>query len=71
MKKDIHPTCNLVNISCTCGNEFQTKSVATDTIRVTLCNQCHPFFTGAQRHVDTEGRIERFERKYGKAKATK
>jgi large subunit ribosomal protein L31 len=66
MKKDIHPQINEVNAHCACGNEFKTSSTRKD-IRVTLCSQCHPFFTGAQKFVDTAGRIEKFQKKYKKA----
>lgn len=64
MKKDIHPEYNTVNVSCTCGNSFETRSTK-DEIRVEICSECHPFYTGNQRLVDTEGRIDRFKKKYG------
>ncbi|HMQ10150.1 MAG TPA: 50S ribosomal protein L31 [Oligoflexia bacterium] len=64
MKKDIHPEYNTVNVSCTCGNSFETRSTV-DEIRVEICSACHPFYTGNQRLVDTEGRIDRFKKKYG------
>ncbi|MCL5875586.1 MAG: 50S ribosomal protein L31 [Candidatus Dependentiae bacterium] len=65
MKKEIHPKSNEVLVHCACGNEFSTTSTA-DTLKVTLCSKCHPFFTGAQKFVDTAGRIEKFEKKYKK-----
>ena len=67
MKADIHPDYVLANVRCSCGNEFTTRSTTSD-IRVELCNQCHPFYTGKQKLVDTGGRIDRFERRYGKRK---
>lgn len=63
MKKDIHPKYEEVTVHCACGNEFQTRSTKQD-IRVTLCNECHPFFTGKQKFVDTAGRIEKFQKRF-------
>lgn len=68
MKKNLHPEQHDVTVSCTCGNSFQTRSTSPE-IRVTLCSACHPFFTGAQKFVDTAGRIERFTAKYNKKAA--
>jgi large subunit ribosomal protein L31 len=64
MKADTHPTYEVVTASCSCGNTFQTRSTERD-LRVELCNVCHPFFTGKQRLVDSGGRVERFQRRYG------
>ncbi len=63
MKKNIHPEIFNLMAHCACGNEFKTRSTRSE-VRVTLCSSCHPFFTGEQRHVDTAGRIEKFNRKY-------
>lgn len=65
MKKGIHPELFEVTVHCTCGNEFLTRS-AKKEIRTTLCSACHPFFTGQQKFVDTAGRIDKFEQRYGK-----
>lgn len=65
MKKDIHPEYRLTTIRCHCGNEFQAGSTK-DNISVEICSQCHPFYTGKQKLVDSGGRIERFRRKYRK-----
>lgn len=65
MKKDIHPQLFDVTVHCTCGNEFPTRS-ARKELKITLCSQCHPFYTGAQKFVDTAGRIEKFEKRYQK-----
>ena len=67
MKKGIHPEYKQANVSCACGNVFQTRSVKGD-IRVDICSKCHPFYTGQQRFVDTAGRVERFRKKFGKSK---
>lgn len=67
MRKDIHPELHNVTAECTCGNVIETRSTRSD-IKVTLCGNCHPFYTGAQRFVDTAGRIEKFEKKYKKNK---
>jgi large subunit ribosomal protein L31 len=65
MKKDIHPKYEETTIRCACGNEIIVGSTKSD-IRVEICSQCHPFFTGKQKLVDTAGRIERFRKKYEK-----
>jgi len=64
-KKNLHPKSYDVRVTCTCGNEFKTTSTKPE-IRATLCSKCHPFFTGEQKHVDTAGRIEKFNLKYNK-----
>lgn len=63
MKPEIHPKYEVVKASCACGNSFETRSTKGD-ISVDVCAACHPFFTGKQRLVDTQGRIDRFRRKY-------
>ncbi len=63
MKKDIHPKYMETTITCACGNVIHTHSTRKD-IRVEICSQCHPFFTGKQKLVDSAGRIERFLKKY-------
>ncbi len=63
MKKDIHPKYYDVTITCACGNTIKTRSTKED-IHLDICSNCHPFFTGKQKLVDTEGRVERFRRKY-------
>ena len=64
MKEGIHPKYVEAKITCACGNVVETKSTAGD-IEVEICSACHPFFTGKQKLVDTAGRVERFNRKYG------
>jgi large subunit ribosomal protein L31 len=64
MKKGIHPTYEMTTIKCACGNVIETRSTVKN-IQVEICSACHPFFTGKQKLVDTAGRIERFNRKYG------
>ena len=63
MKKDIHPDYKKTTIKCVCGNEIETGSIA-ENVTVEICNHCHPFYTGNQKIVDTEGRIERFKKRY-------
>ena len=65
MKSDIHPKYEQTTITCACGNVVEVGSTKTD-IRVEICSQCHPFFTGKQKLIDTAGRIERFRKKYEK-----
>lgn len=64
MKPDIHPEYMETKVTCACGESFITRSTRPE-IRVEICSQCHPFFTGTQKIVDTEGRVEKFIRRYG------
>ncbi len=64
MKSGIHPEYKEITVSCACGNTFQTRSTI-DIIHVEICSACHPFYTGKQKMVDSAGRVERFNRKYG------
>jgi large subunit ribosomal protein L31 len=65
MKKDIHPEVHELTAHCACGNAFKTTSTSSD-LEVTICSNCHPFFTGAQKFVDTAGRIEKFNKRFAK-----
>jgi large subunit ribosomal protein L31 len=65
MKAGIHPTYETATVSCSCGNSFETRSTQSE-IKTEICSECHPFYTGKAKMLDTEGRIERFNRKYGK-----
>jgi len=65
MKKDLHPNLVVCTVTCACGNSFETKSQK-DEMRIDICNECHPFFTGSERMVDTAGRIEKFNARYAK-----
>ena len=70
MKPDIHPQYNVTTVTCGCGNTFVTKSTARGgDIRVEVCSNCHPFYTGKQKILDTGGRVARFEKRFGKAAA--
>ncbi len=64
MKTDIHPEYHTAHVKCACGNEFTTRSTQAE-IQTDICAVCHPFYTGKQRLVDTAGRVERFNQKYG------
>jgi large subunit ribosomal protein L31 len=67
MKAGIHPQYNQTTVVCSCGNTFVTRSTSADReMHVELCSECHPFYTGKQKLVDTGGRIDRFERRYGR-----
>jgi large subunit ribosomal protein L31 len=63
MKKELHPNIVACTVSCACGNTFVTTSTK-DAIRVDICNECHPFYTGSERQVDTAGRIDKFKKRY-------
>ena len=69
MKTDTHPQYADVNVKCSCGNEFTTRSTRGGAISLELCNECHPFFTGKQKLVDTGGRVDRFNKRYGTRKS--
>ena len=68
MKAAIHPAYDEINVICACGSTFKTRSTHKGDIRVEICSSCHPFFTGRQKLVDTEGRVDRFQKKYQKVK---
>ena len=70
MKTDIHPDYVECKVHCSCGNEFTTRSTV-PSLRVELCSECHPFFTGKQKLVDTGGRVERFNRRLEKQAGAK
>jgi large subunit ribosomal protein L31 len=65
VKSGIHPDYTLANVHCSCGNQFYTRSTQAD-LHVELCSECHPFYTGKQKLVDTGGRVERFQRRAAK-----
>lgn len=65
MRSDIHPEYHEVNVRCACGATWTTRSTKKE-LHLEICSTCHPFFTGRQKLVDTEGRVERFMKKYGK-----
>lgn len=68
MKPDIHPQYVVTEVTCSCGNTFTTRSTASSgAIHVETCNVCHPFYTGKQRVLDTEGRVAKFQQKYARA----
>jgi large subunit ribosomal protein L31 len=64
MKSGIHPEYNTVTVSCACGNTFETRTTV-DSIHIEICSACHPFYTGKQKMLDTAGRVERFNKRYG------
>ncbi|QEL65532.1 large subunit ribosomal protein L31 [Oryzomicrobium terrae] len=65
MKTGIHPEYNEVQVTCSCGNTFATKSTMNKALHVEVCSSCHPFYTGKQKIVDTAGRVEKFNQKFG------
>jgi large subunit ribosomal protein L31 len=68
MKAGIHPEYKTVNVHCACGATWETRSTKGQELRLEICSNCHPFFTGKQKLIDSAGRVERFTRKYGKKK---
>lgn len=68
MKEKIHPEYHVVDVHCSCGNTWQTKSTKKE-LRLEICSACHPFFSGKAKLIDTQGRVERFQKRYGKGTA--
>lgn len=68
MKSEIHPRYNETVITCACGAAYRTRSTH-DNIKIGICSACHPFFTGEQKFLDTAGRIDKFQRRYGTSRA--
>jgi large subunit ribosomal protein L31 len=63
MKADIHPQYQDIKVTCSCGNEFSTRSTLNDELHIEVCSSCHPFYTGKQKIVDTAGRVDKFRRR--------
>jgi len=66
MKPDIHPAYHEIQVTCSCGNTWKTHSTMSKALHVEVCSNCHPFYTGKQKIVDTAGRVEKFRQKYAK-----
>jgi large subunit ribosomal protein L31 len=67
MKAGIHPDYKVIAVTCTCGNKFETRSTSGQDLQVEVCSNCHPFYTGKQKIVDTGGRVDKFRKKYAVA----
>ncbi|BBN83107.1 50S ribosomal protein L31 [Pseudoalteromonas sp. JBTF-M23] len=65
MKEGIHPNYETINATCSCGNKFQTRSTLCKDIHLDVCSECHPFYTGKQKILDTGGRVDRFNKRFG------
>lgn len=66
MKAEVHPNYEEITVSCACGNSFQTRSTMGKDLGIEICSECHPFFTGKQKLVDTAGRVDRFNKRYAR-----
>jgi len=66
MKADIHPKYSEINVTCSCGNTFKTRSTIGKDLNVEVCSACHPFYTGKQKILDSAGQVDKFKRRYGK-----
>ena len=71
MKTKIHPEYQEINVICSCGNKFKTRSTLGRELHVEVCSECHPFYTGKQKIVDTAGRVEKFKHKYARKPTSK
>jgi large subunit ribosomal protein L31 len=66
MKPEIHPAYNEINVTCSCGNAFATRSTyGKDELHIEVCSQCHPFYTGKQKILDSAGQVEKFRKRFG------
>jgi large subunit ribosomal protein L31 len=70
MKQGIHPDYHEINVHCACGEKWTTRSTRKGDLGVEICSACHPFFTGKQKLIDTAGRVDRFNKRYGKKTET-
>ncbi len=66
MKAGIHPEYKEITVQCSCGNTFQTRSTHAEDLQLEVCSNCHPFYTGKQKMVDTGGRVDKFRKKYAR-----
>ena len=64
MKTNIHPSYNEITVTCSCGNTFETRSTLADSLQIEICSQCHPFYTGTQKMIDSGGRIDKFNQRF-------
>ena len=71
MKADIHPNYVAINVTCSCGNAFETRSTLGQSLHVDVCASCHPFYTGKQKMLDTGGRVDKFRKRFGSRGTTK
>ncbi|HEV7700999.1 MAG TPA: 50S ribosomal protein L31 [Pyrinomonadaceae bacterium] len=69
MKQEIHPNYNEIAVTCACGSTFKTRSTLGEELHIEICSECHPFFTGKQKLVDTAGRVDRFNKRYARGAA--
>ena len=67
MKSDIHPSYEAITVTCSCGSSFETRSTKGGDLSIEVCSQCHPFYTGKQKLMDTGGRVDKFRQRYGKS----
>ena len=69
MKPEIHPNYTEITVACACGNNFKTRSTTGEDLNIEICSECHPFFTGKQKLIDTAGRVDRFNKRYTRGSA--
>jgi large subunit ribosomal protein L31 len=71
MKPEIHPNYTEITVACACGNNFKTRSTTGEDLNIEICSECHPFFTGKQKLIDTAGRVDRFNKRFARARQPK
>lgn len=69
MKQGIHPKYDTIKVTCSCGNAFETRSTRGEDLHIDVCSECHPFYTGKQKVLDTGGRVDRFNKRFGALKS--
>ena len=69
MKKGIHPKYEEISVACSCGNDFKTRSTSSKDLQIEVCSMCHPFYTGKQKLLDTAGRVDSFNKRFGKKRS--
>ncbi|MBA3987934.1 50S ribosomal protein L31 [Aliidiomarina maris] len=69
MKEGIHPKYEAIKVTCSCGHSFETRSTRTEDLHLDVCSECHPFYTGKQKVLDTGGRVDRFKKRFGALKS--
>ena len=66
MRQDVHPNYQTIKVVCSCGNQFETKSTIQNELMIEICSECHPFYTGNQKVIDSAGRVEKFNNRYNR-----
>ncbi|RUO37970.1 50S ribosomal protein L31 [Aliidiomarina taiwanensis] len=69
MKEGLHPKYEAITVTCSCGHSFETRSTRCEDFHIDVCSECHPFYTGKQKNLDTGGRVDKFKKRFGSLKS--